>query len=42
MIAIDQSHKQNIAVIKGYRDTIGLTDDKYKAFFLSISFCQYF
>ena len=33
MIAIDQLHKQNIAFIKAYRGTIGLTEDKYKAFF---------
>ena len=37
MIAIDQPHNQNIAVIKAYRGTIGLTEDKYKAFFLSLS-----
>ena len=38
MIAIDQPHNQNIAVIKVYRGTIGLTEDKYKAFFsLSLS-----
>ena len=41
MIAIDQPHNQNIAVIKVYRGTIGLTEDKYKAFF-SLSFFQYF
>ena len=35
MIAIDQPNKQTIAVIKGYRGAIGLTEDKYKAFFLS-------
>ena len=33
MIAIDQPHNQNITVIKAYRGTIGLTEDKYKAFF---------
>ena len=33
MTAIDQPHKQNIAVIKAYRGTFGLTEDKYKAFF---------
>ena len=37
MIAIDQPHNQNIAVIKAYRGTIGLTEDKYKAFFLFLS-----
>ena len=38
MIAIDQRHNKNIAVIKAYRGTIGLTEDKYKAFFsLSLS-----
>ena len=29
MIAIYQPHNQNIAVIKAYRGTIGLTEDKY-------------
>ena len=38
MIAIDQAHKQHIAVIKGDRGTIGITEDKS---FLSLSFCQY-
>ena len=33
MIAIDQPHNQNIAVVKAYRDTIGLAEDIYKAFF---------
>ena len=33
MIAKDQPHNQNIAVIKAYRGTIGLAEDKYKAFF---------
>ena len=33
MIAIDQPHNQNIAVINAYRGTIGLTEDKNKAFF---------
>ena len=33
MIAIDQPHNQYIAVIKAYRGTIGLTEDKYKSFF---------
>ena len=37
MIAIDQPHNQNIAVIKAYRGTISLTEDKYKALFLSLS-----
>ena len=37
MIAINQPHKQNIAFIKGYRGAIGLTEDKFKAFFLSFS-----
>ena len=37
MIAKDQPHNQNIAVIKAYRGTIDLTEDKYKAFSLSIS-----
>ena len=37
MIAIDQQYKQYIAVIKAYIGTIGLTEDKYKAFFLSLS-----
>ena len=37
LFAIDQPHKQNIAVIKGNRGVIGLTEDKYKAFFLSLS-----
>ena len=32
MIAIEQPHNQNLAVIKAYRGTIGLTEDKYKAF----------
>ena len=36
MIAIDQPHNQNIALIKAYRGTIGLTEDKYKAFSLSL------
>ena len=38
MIAIDQPHNQNIAAIKAYRGTIGITEDKCKAFF-SLSFC---
>ena len=42
MIAIDQPHKHNIAVIKGDRGAIGIFEDKYNAFFLSLSFCQYF
>ena len=33
MIAITKPHNQNITVIKAYRGTIGLTEDKYKAFF---------
>ena len=33
MIATDQPHNQNIAVILAYRGTIGLTEDKYTAFF---------
>ena len=33
MIAMDQPYNQIIAVIKTYRGTIGLTEDKYKAFF---------
>ena len=37
LIVIDLPHNQNIAVIKAYRGTIGLTEDKYKAFFLSLS-----
>ena len=37
MIAIDQPHNQNIAVIKAYRGTFGLTEDKYKVFSLSLS-----
>ena len=37
MIAINKPHNQNIAVIKANRGTIGLTEDKYKAFFLSRS-----
>ena len=37
MIAIDQAHKQNIAVIKGDRGAIGTTEDQYKAFFFSLS-----
>ena len=41
MIAIDQPHKQNIAVIKGYKGAIGLTEDKYNAFLLSLSFYPY-
>ena len=36
LFAIDQPHKQNIAVIKGNRGAIGLTEDNYKAFFLSL------
>ena len=36
MIAIDQPHNQNIAVIKAYRGIIGLTEDKYKVFSLSL------
>ena len=36
MTAIDQPHNLNIAVIKADRGTIGLTEDKYKAFFLSL------
>ena len=42
MIAIAQTHKQNIAVIKCDRDAIGLSEDQYKAFFLSLFFGQYF
>ena len=42
MTAIAQAHKQNIAVIKGDRDAIGLSEDQYKAFFLSLFFGQYF
>ena len=42
MIAIDQPHKQTIAVIKGFKGAIGRTEDIYKAFCLSLSFCQYF
>ena len=34
MIAIDQPHNQNVAVIKAYIGTIGLTEDKYKVFSL--------
>ena len=37
MIAIDQPNNQNMAVVKAYRGTIGLTEDKYKAIFLSLS-----
>ena len=37
MIAIDQPHNQNIAVIKAYRGTIGITEDNYKAYSLSLS-----
>ena len=37
MIAIDQPHNKNIAVIKAYRGIIGLTEDKYKVFSLSLS-----
>ena len=37
MIAIDQTHKQNITVIKGDRGAIGTIEDQYKAFFLSLS-----
>ena len=33
MIAIDQPHNQNFAVIKAYRGTISLTEDKHKPFF---------
>ena len=33
MIAIDQPNNQNIAAIKAYKGTIGLTEDKYKVFF---------
>ena len=33
MIAVDQPHNQNTAVIKAYRGTFGLTEDRYKAFF---------
>ena len=33
MNAIDQTHNQNIAVIKAYRGTIGQTKDKYKVVF---------
>ena len=36
MIAIDQPHNQNIAVIKAYRGTIGITEDNYKAYSLSL------
>ena len=36
-IAIDQAHKQNIAVIKCDIGAIGLTEDKYKMFFLSLT-----
>ena len=36
MIAIDQPHKQNIAVVKGDRGAIGIFEDKYKAFYLSL------
>ena len=32
MIVIDQPQNQNIAVVKTYRGTIDLTEDKYKAF----------
>ena len=42
MIAIDQPNNQNIAAIKAYKGTIGLTEDKYKVFSLSLSFFQYF
>ena len=41
MIAIDQLQKQNIAVIKGGRDAIGIFEDKIQSF-LSLSFCQHF
>ena len=37
MITIDKDHEQNIAAIKGDRGAIGLTQDKYKAFFLALS-----
>ena len=37
MIAVVQPNNQNIAVIKAYRGSIGLAEDKYKAFFLSLS-----
>ena len=33
IIAKDQPHNQNIAVIKAYRGTIGPTEDNYQAFF---------
>ena len=33
MITMDKPHNQNIAVIKAFRGTICLTEDKYKAFF---------
>ena len=36
MIAIDQPHNQNIAVIKPERGTIGITEDNYKAYSLSL------
>ena len=41
MIAIDQPHNQNIAVIKAYRGTIGVTEIIIKLI-LSLSFFQYF
>ena len=37
MIVIHQSHKQIITAIRGDRGAIGLTEDKYKVFFLSHS-----
>ena len=37
MIAIDQAYKQNIAIIIGDRSAISLTEDRYKAFFPSLS-----
>ena len=37
MIAIDQPHNQNIAVIKAYRGTIGLLKINIKFFSLSLS-----
>ena len=37
MIAIDQPHNQNIAVIIAYRGNIGLTEDTYKKISLCLS-----
>ena len=34
MIVIDQVHTKNIAVIRGDGGAIGLTEDRYKIFFL--------